>query len=186
MQSVTAPVVGIAEVAAMAGVKPKTVSGYVARGVVLPEPLARLACGPVWDRAVIEAWVAARDGKARERVVSVYTRWDALLDRAVAVYDVPEFRRSEQARRNVNNGRVARVAAGVTRSGRASGSVSKYRNLRYQRPVKAEFRNDVEERLRERMAGLPEGQRILRQVELADMWQRRLTRRAELRLGITS
>lgn len=54
-------VVGIAEIAAMAGVPRATVRQWRARGQ-LPEPCAELAMGPVWERAVIEAWVAARLG----------------------------------------------------------------------------------------------------------------------------
>ena len=47
--------VGIAEVAALAGLPRGTVRVWHSRGK-LPEPAARLAAGPVWERATIEAW----------------------------------------------------------------------------------------------------------------------------------
>lgn len=47
--------VGIAEIAAMLGVRPSTVSGYHSRGQ-LPDPYVILACGSIWLRADIEHW----------------------------------------------------------------------------------------------------------------------------------
>lgn len=59
----TGDLLGVAELAALLGVQRVTVSGYVSRGVVLPPPAVRLACGPIWHRADIEAWIAARDAR---------------------------------------------------------------------------------------------------------------------------
>mgnify|MGYP001568544239 CR=1 FL=1 len=56
----TAELLGTAELAALMGCKPKTVSAYLARGVVLPEPIARLACGPIWKLSDVKAWLATR------------------------------------------------------------------------------------------------------------------------------
>jgi predicted DNA-binding transcriptional regulator AlpA len=51
--------VGQAEVATMAGVKSSTVGVWVSRGQ-LPEPVAKLACGRVWAKGDIEAWLKSR------------------------------------------------------------------------------------------------------------------------------
>lgn len=51
--------VGQAEVAGMAGTKSSTVGVWMSRGK-LPEPVATLACGRVWLRSDIEAWLKNR------------------------------------------------------------------------------------------------------------------------------
>jgi hypothetical protein len=51
--------VGQAEVAVMAGVKSSTVGVWVGRGK-LPAPAAELACGRIWLKADIEAWLKRR------------------------------------------------------------------------------------------------------------------------------
>jgi predicted DNA-binding transcriptional regulator AlpA len=51
--------VGQAEVAEMAGTKSSTVGVWVTRGK-LPEPVAALACGKIWLRSDIEAWLKTR------------------------------------------------------------------------------------------------------------------------------
>ena len=48
---------GLAEAAEILGVTKRTALGYTKRDD-FPEPLARLAAGPVWDAADIEAWRA--------------------------------------------------------------------------------------------------------------------------------
>ena len=48
---------GLAEAAAILGVTKRTALGYTKRRD-FPKPLARLASGPVWDAAAIEAWGA--------------------------------------------------------------------------------------------------------------------------------
>lgn len=49
-------------VAAMIGVRRESVASYLARGY-LPDPLGRIAAGPVWDQDTIEAWVVGRPGR---------------------------------------------------------------------------------------------------------------------------
>jgi len=49
---------GVAEVAEMLGVTKNTVLKY-ARRPEFPEPLDRLATGPVWRRVDVEAWAKA-------------------------------------------------------------------------------------------------------------------------------
>lgn len=51
-----------AEAAALAGVKPRTWSSYVARGQA-PAPAARIGTTPVWDREIVETWLANRPGQ---------------------------------------------------------------------------------------------------------------------------
>jgi predicted DNA-binding transcriptional regulator AlpA len=48
-------IVGIAEIAEACGVTKRTAQKY-ARRADFPEPLGRIAAGPVWRRAEIEAW----------------------------------------------------------------------------------------------------------------------------------
>lgn len=50
----------VAQVAALAGVKPSTWRAYVSRGQA-PAPVAHLdARTPLWDRVEVEAWAAGR------------------------------------------------------------------------------------------------------------------------------
>jgi predicted DNA-binding transcriptional regulator AlpA len=49
--------VGFAEVVALLGVAERTAARYVQRSD-FPEPLARLAAGPVWRRSDVEFWAA--------------------------------------------------------------------------------------------------------------------------------
>ena len=48
---------GIAEVAGLAGVTKQAVSNWRARYDHFPRPIQDLQSGPVWDREPIEAWV---------------------------------------------------------------------------------------------------------------------------------
>jgi predicted DNA-binding transcriptional regulator AlpA len=65
----TAPdVVGVTEVASIAGVSRKTVASWVRRGSGELPPHTSLAAGPVWSRRQILAWSEAR--LAREQSVN--------------------------------------------------------------------------------------------------------------------
>jgi hypothetical protein len=50
-------VVGLAEIAELLDVSKDSVLNYAKRAD-FPEPLARLAAGPVWERRKIEKWAA--------------------------------------------------------------------------------------------------------------------------------
>ena len=52
-------VVGVAEIAAHAGVKPDTVQQWRIRHLGFPPPERVLAMGPVWFLPVVEAWLEA-------------------------------------------------------------------------------------------------------------------------------
>jgi len=54
------------EAAALAGIKPRTWSAYVARGQA-PPPVARIGNTPVWDRSHVEHWLANRPGQGSRR-----------------------------------------------------------------------------------------------------------------------
>jgi hypothetical protein len=56
-----AELLGVSEIAKIFGVHPATVSRWVQRGR-LPEPLAQLASGDVWNLAQIESVKLQRDG----------------------------------------------------------------------------------------------------------------------------
>lgn len=52
-------VLGLSEVADLLGVSRKVASVRLSRGHI-PQPDARLACGPIWRRSTIDRWMAAR------------------------------------------------------------------------------------------------------------------------------
>lgn len=58
------PVVGIAEIANMAGVSRQVVINWKARSSDFPQPKAELASGKVYDVSEVEAWLRANRGKA--------------------------------------------------------------------------------------------------------------------------
>ena len=58
-QPVSDTVVGVAEIAAHAGVKPDTVQQWRIRNLGFPPPERVLAMGPVWFLPVVEAWLEA-------------------------------------------------------------------------------------------------------------------------------
>lgn len=62
--------VGIAEIAARAAVEPITVHSWRRRHRDFPAPVVRLAMGPVWRWADIEAWIAAHPRVGRSRPTS--------------------------------------------------------------------------------------------------------------------
>lgn len=51
--------VGSQEAAALSGMKRTTFQMARLRGLV-PEPIATLACGPIWTKSQIEEWAAVR------------------------------------------------------------------------------------------------------------------------------
>jgi predicted DNA-binding transcriptional regulator AlpA len=58
---------GIADVARLAGVSPATVTAYLARRR-MPSPVTRVGNSPVWSRPIIRQWLASRPGQgARTR-----------------------------------------------------------------------------------------------------------------------
>ena len=57
--------VGVAELADRAGVKPETVTKWRQRHPDFPTPVASLAVGDVWVWADVAPWVAARPGPGR-------------------------------------------------------------------------------------------------------------------------
>ena len=59
---------GTQELAALLGIKPRTISAYLARGIVLPAPCARLACGPIWARRDVEAWQQSKACQRRDAI----------------------------------------------------------------------------------------------------------------------
>jgi hypothetical protein len=59
----TLDIMGLKEVANSTGVPVGTISAWLTRGH-MPEPEARLACGPIWRSRTIADWVAG-DGAAR-------------------------------------------------------------------------------------------------------------------------
>jgi hypothetical protein len=56
--------VGIHEVAAMAGVTSSAVSNWIARYTDFPEPVAELHCGRIYTRAEVQRWLKLRSTRA--------------------------------------------------------------------------------------------------------------------------
>ena len=60
---------GLADISRLLKVSKRTAQNYVARAD-FPEPLGRIAAGPVWRRADVEAWAKAhlplRPGRPRK------------------------------------------------------------------------------------------------------------------------
>jgi hypothetical protein len=111
------PLYGVVELAKRAGVKPRTLTGYLSRGQC-PAPDVRLACGPVWFEETVDAWIAQRDG----RLEAVIEHGDAEYERELSAHAQwvivqswggtnTRARQSETAKRNVHNGRLAKMNA---------------------------------------------------------------------------
>ncbi len=50
---------GLYEIAAVAGVTPQAVSNWMTRKPDFPQPLVTLASGPVWDGSVVRTWLGS-------------------------------------------------------------------------------------------------------------------------------
>jgi hypothetical protein len=95
-------VMGVAEVAALIGVAPKTVGAYLARGQ-MPAPDVKLACGPIWARETIEAWTAKREQRterAEVRLAELERRHEKIL-RAITARNEVAGAQAFQAGRNM-------------------------------------------------------------------------------------
>lgn len=55
--------VGISEIAALAGVSRQAVSNWRSRSKNFPAPIAELSSGPVWHKEEIEEWLRSKEGK---------------------------------------------------------------------------------------------------------------------------
>ena len=53
---------GIGDVARLAGVSPTTITAYLARGR-MPAPVSRIGNSPLWSRPIIQQWLASRPGQ---------------------------------------------------------------------------------------------------------------------------
>ena len=62
--------VGINEIAALAGVTSQAVTNWRARSSDFPSPLAELASGPVFRKPQIRAWLKRNNRKLSEMAVS--------------------------------------------------------------------------------------------------------------------
>lgn len=61
VRSAMPDLLGTQELAALLGIKPRTVSAYLVRGGrSVPAPCARLACGPVWKLEDVQDWQKKR------------------------------------------------------------------------------------------------------------------------------
>ena len=90
---------GVEELATAAGVRPRTLASYLARGKC-PAPAVRLACGPIWTEDEVQAWLEQRDSRL-ERLSSAGNKaFTAEVDDRMAANWDWETYRPLQARRN--------------------------------------------------------------------------------------
>ena len=69
-------------VAALAGMRPRTVANYLSRGL-MPLPVLRVGGSPVWTAAVIERWLSERPGRpGRPRGALAARQWSEASERA--------------------------------------------------------------------------------------------------------
>lgn len=66
----TSELVGISEVADLAGVTRQAVGNWKARDPSFPKPLAELKSGPVWQRKEIVSWLRRKRGTSVAKVIS--------------------------------------------------------------------------------------------------------------------
>lgn len=104
-------VYGTAELARAAGVKPRTLAGYLARGKC-PPPSIRLECGPLWLETDVAEWLAAR----AERLERIITEETDSFEADVAAVQGERYGyklthhldKRETAKRNARNGKLRR------------------------------------------------------------------------------
>lgn len=112
----TGTVFGVAEFARAAGVKPKTIAGYLARGRC-PQPDVRLECGPVWFESTVASWIATRDSRLETIVQESDRAIEAEVRAATEYVNFQIASKRETARRNAHNARVRRGEARTKRPG---------------------------------------------------------------------
>jgi chromosome partitioning protein len=57
MDKTNIEVLGVAELASLAGVSRQMVRNWQRHSKDMPKPVARLACGPIWDGKEIREWL---------------------------------------------------------------------------------------------------------------------------------
>ena len=102
-------ILGVHEMAELAGIAPRTMSAYVTRGQC-PPPDYRLQCGPIWRRETAEAWIAKRD----ERLERIQSQTGKVIEK--------ELRAAENY--------VAFQVIGATIGGKRQNAEVRYRNAR--------------------------------------------------------
>src|SRR5438105_281612 len=98
----TVELLGTAEVAAVLGVSRKTVAAYLARDQ-MPAPDIKLACGPIWYRETLAAWLAKRDARVdgwAKRLAELEKRHEKVLQ-AIGERNRVAGARALQAGRNM-------------------------------------------------------------------------------------
>lgn len=131
-------VYGLAELARAAGVKPRTMSGYLARRQC-PDPDVRLESGPVWFAETVEAWIAKRDNRVETIIEAETEAFERDVDDVFHATYARDKR--ETAKRNVRNGRRKRAWG----SGRAGMSLADLHRTGLLEPtVKEETRKHAE------------------------------------------
>lgn len=100
-------ILGVHELAELAGVLPRTMSAYVSRGQC-PAPDYVLKCGPIWRRETAERWIAKRD----ERLERIQAQTAKEIERETkAATEYVNFymaSKRETAKRNARNAKAKR------------------------------------------------------------------------------
>lgn len=155
---------GVAELAREAGVKPRTLAGYLARGQC-PEPSVRLECGPVWFESAVREWLDAREARLERVIGEESAAFEAEVEAVVGErygYKLSHhLDKRETAKRNARNGKLRRQWS----SGRAGLSLSDLHRSGLLSPtVREEQRADAERVVMSRS----DGSRQLRALRLRD------------------
>lgn len=111
MPDTTADILGVHELAVLAGVLPRTMSGYYSRGQC-PAPDYVLACGPIWKRETATAWIAKRDA----RLEAIERKTGRLIERETkAATEYVNYKIANQRETNLRNARNRKAARGRTK-----------------------------------------------------------------------
>lgn len=100
-------ILGVHEMAQLAGISDSTMRAYVTRGQC-PEPDYRLACGPIWRRETAEAWVAKRDQRIERLQRHAAKTIEAETRAATEFVNFQIASRRETNKRNARNRKAAR------------------------------------------------------------------------------
>lgn len=60
-------ILGLAEIAAMLGVKKQVVTNWKSRKASFPKPMAILKSGPIWSQEAIAGWIEAERKRISDR-----------------------------------------------------------------------------------------------------------------------
>lgn len=100
-------ILGVHELAVLAGISDSTMRAYVARKQC-PDPDWKLACGPIWKRETATAWIAKRDARVERIQAEAAKRIERETKAATEFVNFKIANRRETNYRNARNRKTAR------------------------------------------------------------------------------